>query len=553
MKKQQRRSFKRSLLAVWMIVAIPLLVLLLFYNYVSMKIYSEKYIISSQSSLELHAQRFERDLASLDSLLSGIAASNYFSTFSTATTPLQAHNMAYTILSQYRTTIRTFGNEPASSLFIYNCEQTIYRDVFSENYDYQQQMSIRLFLQTLPYEQWIDYSNLWVSVEIDHHFYLLRMLQQNQSFAAITIDLSQLIKHSNQPDNYMTYLNTEKQPLDQSNFLSDHVIQLNKDLSKPYFSGHPTRFLVLCCPLSQTNLHLLLLVPQSNPLSHLKGIQLFFPIAGIITFILLIFSYHRLKNHLLSPMSHLIHNLNSNYTNSQQEYLIDEFKQVDDRVSQLKLKAYQNELERQKAQMQYLQLQLRPHFFLNCLKSLYGMAQRKKYEQIQEMILAISNHLRYYFQDNLQLVPLKQEISHVINYMNIQKMGLYISPICETSLDSNLETFLVPPLLLQTFVENSVKYAMYPNQQLKIFIKATKLTSEDGDYADIVIHDNGNGFSEDALEKLNGDTNELFLQKHIGINNILQRLKLLYHQKAVTVFFNDEGAVVEIILPIETS
>lgn len=150
MKKQQRRSFKRSLLAVWMIVAIPLLVLLLFYNYVSMKIYSEKYIISSQSSLELHAQRFERDLASLDSLLSGIAASNYFSTFSTATTPLQAHNMAYTILSQYRTTIRTFGNEPASSLFIYNCEQTIYRDVFSENYDYQQQMSIRLFYKHYP-------------------------------------------------------------------------------------------------------------------------------------------------------------------------------------------------------------------------------------------------------------------------------------------------------------------------------------------------------------------------------------------------------------------
>ena len=33
----------------------------------------------------------------------------------------------------------------------------------------------------------------------------------------------------------------------------------------------------------------------------------------------------------------------------------------------------------------------------------------------------------------------------------------------------------------------------------------------------------------------------MLLQKHIGINNILQRLKLLYHQKAVTVFFNDEG------------
>ncbi|MGV2686400.1 hypothetical protein GNF82_19070, partial [Clostridium perfringens] len=146
----------------------------------------------------------------------------------------------------------------------------------------------------------------------------------------------------------------------------------------------------------------------------------------------------------------------------------------------MKIVAYEHEIERQKAELQHLQLQIRPHFFLNCLKSLYGMAQQQSYERIQHMILAISNHLRYNFKDNLQLVSLQQELDHVLNYIRIQQIAHHVPPLCEYSVDSALKDFTIPPLPIQAFVENSIKYATKPNEQLRVAIKAILLESDDG-------------------------------------------------------------------------
>ena len=60
-----------------------------------------------------------------------------------------------------------------------------------------------------------------------------------------------------------------------------------------------------------------------------------------------------------------------------------------------------------------MQLQIRPHFFLNCLKSLYALAEAGKYDRIQKMILEISKHIRYIFTDSMELVPLSRELDHI--------------------------------------------------------------------------------------------------------------------------------------------
>ena len=61
--------------------------------------------------------------------------------------------------------------------------------------------------------------------------------------------------------------------------------------------------------------------------------------------------------------------------------------------------AYDRLLQVQKTKMQYYQIQIRPHFFLNCMKNLYAMAEGKKYEKIQEMILTLSSYLRAVLKD----------------------------------------------------------------------------------------------------------------------------------------------------------
>ena len=68
-------------------------------------------------------------------------------------------------------------------------------------------------------------------------------------------------------------------------------------------------------------------------------------------------------------------------------------------IKDLKIESYEHEIETQKAELRYMQLQIRPHFFLNCLKSLYALAEAGKYDRIQKMILEISKHIRYIFTD----------------------------------------------------------------------------------------------------------------------------------------------------------
>lgn len=151
------------------------------------------------------------------------------------------------------------------------------------------------------------------------------------------------------------------------------------------------------------------------------------------------------------------------------QHLSTSFNQMMDRVKQMKIAAYEKELQYRYAQLQYLQLQIRPHFFLNILKSLYGMAQGRNYEKIQTAILMISDHVRYIFHDNQDMVPLQTELHHVENYIQMQHYITSQSIELHMEIEPGLEGAQVPALCLQTFVENSCKYATVPGRRLEIF------------------------------------------------------------------------------------
>ena len=64
----------------------------------------------------------------------------------------------------------------------------------------------------------------------------------------------------------------------------------------------------------------------------------------------------------------------------------------------LKIDAYERERQRQRGQLEYLQLQIKPHFFLNCMTSIHSMAQLHLDEEIQRMAAATAEYFRYIFQ-----------------------------------------------------------------------------------------------------------------------------------------------------------
>lgn len=226
------------------------------------------------------------------------------------------------------------------------------------------------------------------------------------------------------------------------------------------------------------------------------------------------------------------------------------FNEMKKQIYELKIQAYEQKIREQKIYMQYLASQIRPHFFLNSLNILYSLAQIQRYDLIQKMTLALVSYFRYVFKNASDQVALKDEIKHVQDYLEIQKMRFLENFNYHIMVEDNLEHVRILPFLLQTFVENSVKYGMDDNGKMEIFIEAA-LLKENPHIIRIVVRDCGNGFSDEELERINnGD--ESFGEQHIGIQNAKQRLMLLYQNEASVRLYNDVkgGAAAEICYPI---
>ncbi|WP_321018048.1 sensor histidine kinase, partial [Eisenbergiella porci] len=128
-------------------------------------------------------------------------------------------------------------------------------------------------------------------------------------------------------------------------------------------------------------------------------------------------------------------------------------------IEQYKIRSYEEQLEKQKVQLQFLQLQLAPHFYTNCLKNAYYMLMMKEYENAEEFLLCLSAHLRYLLQTDAKLVTVKTEKEFVQNYVNMEAILSSRPFICEMSVDDRALDVEIPILTLQLFVENSIKYA----------------------------------------------------------------------------------------------
>ena len=82
------------------------------------------------------------------------------------------------------------------------------------------------------------------------------------------------------------------------------------------------------------------------------------------------------------------------------------FNKMIDQVSELRNIALERLIQINRITLQYYERQIRPHFFLNCLKNIFGMSTTGDKEKIQEYILVLSNYLRFAFQNHRSLIPL---------------------------------------------------------------------------------------------------------------------------------------------------
>lgn len=193
-------------------------------------------------------------------------------------------------------------------------------------------------------------------------------------------------------------------------------------------------------------------------------------------------------------------------------------------------------------EFQYFYSQISPHFLYNTLNSIIGLS----YKDSEKTRKALNN-LSIYFRGKLDihrkkgLVTLESELELVTAYLEIEEMRYGERLEIEYDIEEKLYV-LIPPLTLQTIVENSVHHGIATKDNGgKIKILAKKGPSG---FISIIIEDNGRGMTfEKQQELLSGKS------KGIGFKNVMERIKILKGATLILESKLEEGTRVKIVIP----
>lgn len=127
-------------------------------------------------------------------------------------------------------------------------------------------------------------------------------------------------------------------------------------------------------------------------------------------------------------------------------------------ISEKQKKALEN--QRLNAELNFLKLQINPHFLFNTLNSIYSQAHLKS-EQTEYSILKFSQIMRYVLYDSAtEKIPLAKDLEYVRNYIDLQKLRISKNVTIHYGVTGNTDNLLIAPLLLITFIENAFKHGI---------------------------------------------------------------------------------------------
>jgi sensor histidine kinase YesM len=183
-----------------------------------------------------------------------------------------------------------------------------------------------------------------------------------------------------------------------------------------------------------------------------------------------------------------------------------------DRNKSLENKILEAQLQIKNQELQYLKKQIHPHFLFNTLNTIYGFALKQS-KSTPDIILKLSNLLDYIlYQIEKPKVSLKEEVLHIEEYIELEKMRFQDSLIVNFKSQPISETIQVTPMLLIPFVENAFKHGHIIDGFLRV---------------EVAICFEGNTLSFSIRNTIR-KTDEKKGIKGIGLDNIQKRLQLLY-------------------------
>ena len=435
-------------------------------------------------------------------------------------------------------------------------------------FEYQNETHMTFLLETDSTDHFINVSNLYIPYEdyllLKSNLKSLRSDISDRKWKNVTTKNSEYLVKSVHYEGKIIYavISSEDilKPLNKLNIGNNGKLSLKEP------NNIPSANYLIHAQNEKTHLpfDIYVLVDYAEVFRNITLLEVFLSAVPIIITILSIIIILYIRQWMIKPITRLTERL-SQFGGSipPSEFFISEgileIDKANDKLNkvifdmqELKIREYHSQLELKKIELNYLKNQIRPHFYLNMLSMIHSMLQTKNYKEIEELTILTSNYLRHLFMANQDFSELKDEVQHIKDYLEIQRIRYGNSIYFSLDYNDDLQNTLVPSLLLQTFIENTIKHGFSFQDLFTILLSIKKVKTENSDYIQICIEDNGPGFSEEILSKLN-QKQSLITEDghHIGITNTIERLNLLYPNDYTITFKNNEegGAKILLLIP----
>ncbi|MBU7591202.1 sensor histidine kinase [Metabacillus halosaccharovorans] len=275
-------------------------------------------------------------------------------------------------------------------------------------------------------------------------------------------------------------------------------------------------------------------------LKGMKNSTFFIVILGIIASLLFSsffsWSLSRPIRDLASRMSNLKRGKLKPYTgtmnNREVTVLYDSFNHMIENLEEtIRILSFKQIREKQ-AQLIAMKAQFQPHFLYNSLNTIYYYAISEKENKLAEMVLSLSELLRYSIQPGSEFVRLKEDLKQLNHYIELQRYRYEDKLQIKMNVEEELLEFPVMKLLLQPLVENAITHGLESIKR-KYWLINISITKEDN-MVKFIVEDNGKGMNEEEMENalkynedLESETDKM-MHSGIGLSNLHHRVKLLY-------------------------
>lgn len=225
------------------------------------------------------------------------------------------------------------------------------------------------------------------------------------------------------------------------------------------------------------------------------------------------------------------------------------FNSMIDRIRSLMDRILNEQREKRKTELRALQNQINPHFLYNTLDSIIWLAEHDRSEDVITTVSALARFFRISISGGESFITVEDEISHVSNYLTIQKVRYQNKFEYTIDIDPEILEDKVMKLILQPLVENAINYGIGDEQEM-ITIRGY----QEGEGLAFEVENTGYGITKEQIEKIYQIMDGTKKASSVGLRNVYLRLTLYYGQAADIKITSvlDESTTFKIIIPSGT-